>query len=163
VFRPVELGIDLQGRLYLHSMPGRNESWDIFAKKLETTGVDLIVCLTPIEEIEEGSPSYAEAISQERLPCTWLEYPIEDFSVPHDRISFTEFVGSVAEKIMEGDSVLIHCAGGIGRTGTFAACVLQQLGLQNSSAIDNIRRAGSGPETSQQNDLVLWHAGTVNI
>ena len=53
-----------------------------------------------------------------------------------------------------GESVLLHCAAGIGRTGTAAACVLKQLGLDNDSALARVRQAGSNPENALQSGLV---------
>ena len=162
LFKSVDLNKEMFGTLLLHSMPGKNESWDEFKKCVESNKVDLIICLTSIREIEKYSPLYADAIKNEQLLCTKLDYPIQDFGVPDDKYGFSEFVNSVAKRIREGSTVLIHCAGGIGRTGTVAICVLQQLGLENTYASELISKAGSRPETSEQRNLVLWHAEFVN-
>jgi len=158
----------IPGKLLLHSMPARYESWDEFETHIVSNKVNVIVCLAPIAEIERKSPLYANAIKNEQLPCGKIDYPIQDFSVPADKYEFSEFVRSVANRIQEGETVLIHCAGGIGRTGTVAICVLQELGFENGEAFDLIRKAGSESETQEQSNLVLWHeknlekkAGTV--
>jgi atypical dual specificity phosphatase len=46
--------------------------------------------------------------------------------------------------------VVVHCAYGVGRTGTVSALLLARLGLPLEAAIQTIRRAGSTPDTSNQ-------------
>jgi len=158
MFRSVELSRDVSGSLFLHSMPGRNEAFSEFDRHLDIADIDLIVCLTPIEEIEKRSPEYANAIRRGLLGCDRLEYPIEDYNIPEDRHGFADFVSSVASHILEGRTVLIHCAGGIGRTGTLASCILQQLGMDKGKVSCLVEQAGSRPETSAQKALISWHA-----
>ena len=158
MFRTVEFDNDIPGRLFLYSMPGRSELWESFRKQVEKAEIDLIVSLTPLDEIRISSPEYACAIENDNVPCSRMEYPIEDFSVPADRNGFAGFVSSIANHLEKGDRILIHCAGGIGRTGTVATCILQQLGEESLRAVELIRRAGSGPETPEQAHLVHWHS-----
>ena len=39
--------------------------------------------------------------------------------------------------------MVLHCAAGIGRTGTTAACLLKGLGLSTAQALKQVREAGS--------------------
>ena len=55
-----------------------------------------------------------------------------------------------------GESVLLHCAAGLGRTGTAAACVLKALGLETREALQRVREAGSNPQNAEQSGLVHW-------
>ena len=55
-----------------------------------------------------------------------------------------------------GDAVLLHCAAGLGRTGTAAACVLKALGLDAQEALQRVRDAGSNPQNAEQSGLVHW-------
>jgi len=50
--------------------------------------------------------------------------------------------------------VMLHCAAGLGRTGTAAACLLKRLGLDTNEAMQRIRDAGSNPQTALQSGLV---------
>ena len=44
----------------------------------------------------------------------------------------------------------IHCAAGVGRTGTVAASLLVRIGLAPEDALAVIEHAGSEPETTRQ-------------
>jgi ADP-ribosyl-[dinitrogen reductase] hydrolase len=58
--------------------------------------------------------------------------------------------------LQTGGSVLIHCRGGLGRTGTIAARLLVELGWQPRAAIEAVRGARPGAiETPQQERHVL--------
>ncbi len=161
MFRKLNVNNETKGVVHLHSMPARYESWEDFTKWIEKVNVDAIVCLAPFDEIEVKSEEYAEAIRNKQLPCDKIDYPITDYGVPTDRHEFSEFVLSIAKRVQGGDSILVHCAGGIGRTGTVATCTLQQLGVENHEALKIVRKAGSCPENSDQKDLVDWHAENV--
>jgi protein-tyrosine phosphatase len=50
----------------------------------------------------------------------------------------------------------LHCAAGIGRTGSTAACVLKALGLSTGEALQRVLDAGSNPQNAQQSGLVDW-------
>ena len=60
------------------------------------------------------------------------------------------------DALREGQAVLLHCAAGLGRTGTAAACVLKALGLDAPEALQRIRDAGSNPQNAEQSGLVHW-------
>ncbi|MGZ9130317.1 MAG: hypothetical protein ACXW4Z_21275, partial [Candidatus Binatia bacterium] len=60
-----------------------------------------------------------------------------------------------------GDTVLIHCAGGVGRTAMLSICVLLALGQPVDEARDVVSRAGSTVETALQSSLISWCAAKV--
>ena len=57
-----------------------------------------------------------------------LHFEIPDRSVPEDRRAFWTLAGNVAQRLQSGEAVLIHCAGGVGRTATFAICSAARVG-----------------------------------
>jgi len=156
MFRSVRLPQGISGRLYLHSMPGRRESWDDFVSEAKQQGIDVIVCLTSDDEIQEKSAAYANAISNNLLNCKTESYPILDYGVPEDQGVFAVFIRRIAELLRSGSAVLAHCGAGIGRTGTFAICLLIALGMNRNLAERTIRDAGSYSETPEQLALVDW-------
>lgn len=152
--RAVRLPEGVPGTLWLASMPGRWESWAEFEAEARRVGLAFTVCLTEPEEIRRGSPDYRTALDAGRMPGRWLNVPVRDFGVPDDVANFRGAVQAVAQALQAGEAVLLHCAAGMGRTGTTAACVLKQLGLPAGEALQRVRDAGSNPESAQQSGLI---------
>ena len=149
-FRPVTLPAPVPGKLWLHSMPGRLESWDEFLDEARRVRLGLIVCLNPMTEVQGSSPLYHHAVEQNALPCALLHMPMRDFGLGDDGEEFRAAVLRVVEALRGGDSVLLHCAHGIGRTGTMAACTLKALGLPTLQSLTQVRDAGSNPQSASQ-------------
>ena len=156
MFKPVKLPNVIPGRLYLHGMPGRYEEWDDFITEAKEKRIGTIVCLTSEEEIKEKSPAYVKAIEDDTLPCPREAFPIPDYEVPQNLEDYAAFVEKIAGLLRSGDAILVHCGAGIGRTGTFAICLLLSLGVNAVEAEEAIKTAGSKPETNEQDDLVSW-------
>ncbi|HXE47208.1 MAG TPA: tyrosine-protein phosphatase, partial [Ramlibacter sp.] len=70
--------------------------------------------------------------------------------------AFRREVQQIAAALRQGDAVLLHCAAGLGRTGSTAACVLKALGVPTEEALQRVRDAGSNPQNAQQSGLVGW-------
>jgi hypothetical protein len=156
MFRRVDLGPDVPGALWLASMPGRFEAWAVFDAERRRTDIALVVCLTPREEIAGAAPAYHRAIVEGRLPFRWLSLPMRNYGLPLDVPAFRDGIEQGAAALEGGHSVLLHCAAGIGRTGTAAACVLKRLGIPMGEALERVRAAGSNPENAVQSGLVDW-------
>jgi hypothetical protein len=152
--RPVKLPSGVPGRLWLSSMPGRWEAWRDFEAEADRVELALTLCLTEPEEIGTGSPAYRSALDNGRMPGRWLNVPVRNFGVPDDLASFRSGVDAAAQALRAGESVLLHCAAGMGRTGTTAACVLKHLGLPAGEALQRVRDAGSNPENAAQTGLI---------
>jgi protein-tyrosine phosphatase len=142
----------------LAAMPGRYGFFEEGSSAIVSNRVDIVVCLTPLEEVQSKSPDYARAMEAGELPWETRLFGIDDFGVPDDREAYLGLVQSVARDVEEGKCVLVHCGAGIGRTGTLAACVLVALGLDEEEALTSVRRAGGRPETTEQRQLVAWAA-----
>lgn len=154
--RRVRLPDEVTGQLWLGSMPGRFEPWSVFQGHADRARVALVVCLTPRLELAELSPEYHAAVARGRMPFRWMHVPMRNFGVPEDGAGFRRDVAAIAEGLRGGESVLLHCAAGIGRTGTAAACVLKALGLDAEEALHRVREAGSNPQNAEQSGLVGW-------
>lgn len=159
-FRAVTLPPATPGTLWLSSMPGRTLDWPDFVAEARATKLGLVVCLTPVEEVEELSPAYAAAVQQRQAPFeaegSWMLLPARNFGAPADPVRFRQGIESIAQRLQAGEAVLLHCAAGMGRTGTAAACVLKSLGLSASMAIQRTREAGSNPQNALQSGVIEW-------
>lgn len=154
--RRVELPPDVPGQLWLGAMPGRFEAWSSFENQAERSRLGLVVCLTPRAEVSELSPDYHAAVVAGRVPFRWQLAPMRNFGLPEDPAAFRRDIQAVAGALRNGDSVMLHCAAGMGRTGTAAACVLKALGLPADDALQRVRDAGSNPQNAEQSGLVDW-------
>jgi protein-tyrosine phosphatase len=70
--------------------------------------------------------------------------------------------------VAQGQSVYVHCAGGIGRTGTVVGCYLVRHGMQGEAALAEIMRlrqgmpngSGLSPRREPQRQMVRnWPSG----
>lgn len=154
LFRPVLLPDSARGALWLHSMPGRREPWNQFIDEAQAARLDLVVCLTPRHELASLSPAYDAALRAGTLPVRWQHLPMRDFGLADNRADFQAGILALARAIADGEAVLLHCAAGIGRTGTAAACLLKSLGVARDEALQRVRDAGSSPESAAQSGLI---------
>jgi protein-tyrosine phosphatase len=121
-------------------------------------GAAAVVTLIEIHEIE--------MLGVERLPAAvrdagmeWLHLPIRDVDVPdsHFEASWASAGGRLGNRLRNGERVLVHCRGGLGRTGMVAARLLVEVaGATPQQALDAVREARPGAvETPEQETWVL--------
>lgn len=86
------------------------------------------------------------------------EFPIVDVDVPREEQveAYADLVGKIVGFLRGGRNTVVHCRGGIGRTGTVACSVLVGLG---DDAEEAMRLAGEArgtriPETEEQREYV---------
>ncbi len=158
MFRSVVLPSAISGRLLLHSMPGRYEALERVWLQVRLDSVRTIVCLTEQAELYEKSHEYARALEAGKVPCAVLPFEIPDRGAPSDREGFWTLAGNLAARLRSGEAILIHCAGGVGRTALMAICVLLALGRTADEARSMVSLAGSTVETAPQSSLIAWCA-----
>jgi predicted protein tyrosine phosphatase len=127
--------------------------------KLEAAGLTYFVDLT-----EEGElKPYAMRLEMGRH----VRMPIHDFSVTTEA-NYQETLDTIDAAIANGETVYLHCWGGIGRTGTIVGCWLVRHGMEPQAALEQIsewrnanpNRHKPSPETAQQRQVVLgWRKG----
>jgi len=158
MFRRVDLPAVIPGKLLLHSMPGRYEAIEDVWNQVRKEAVCAIVCLPEEDELREKSFEYAGALEAGTVPCAVLRFEIPDRGVPVDRQGFWALARNLANRLQFGEAVLIHCAGGVGRTAMLANAVLLALGEALNDARSAVSRAGSTVETAPQRELISWCA-----
>jgi protein-tyrosine phosphatase len=118
-------------------------------------GVTLLVSL--IEEHEFDSlqiRELRERAGEFGIKVLWS--PIRDVSVPKSPHEFGPAVQTVVDALRAGQTVVVHCMGGLGRTGLAAACVIvAATELEPAEAIRVVRRARPGAiQTRGQEEFV---------
>jgi predicted protein tyrosine phosphatase len=94
----------------------------------------------------------AEAALCQGAGIEFRSFPITDMSVPASRAEARAAARAVAERLLSGTSVAIHCRGGIGRSSLMAACTFVRLGVAPDAAFTAISAARglAVPETEEQ-------------
>jgi protein-tyrosine phosphatase len=147
-----------RGNLYLSSMPGRFEALEVFFKEIAEAGVGHVACLVSDEEIARKSPDYLAAIRRDELPAKLWRYDIPDYGLPETPDTLFQTLDLIRSRLDAGESVVIHCAAGHGRTGLFSTLLLTRMGMPLDHAIETISLAGSAPDTQAQRDFLQSHA-----
>jgi protein-tyrosine phosphatase len=163
MFRRVDLPVRISGSLLLHSMPGRFEAIETVWRQVKSEAVGAIVCLSEAYEIRLKSSQYAEALDAGTVPCSVLPFEIREGGVPEDRDAFWALANDISRRLLAGEAVLIHCAGGVGRTAMLAVSVLLALGEPMDEAERMVSQAGSTVETLPQIEMLSWCASQANI
>jgi ADP-ribosyl-[dinitrogen reductase] hydrolase len=88
----------------------------------------------------------------------WHHLPIVDVSVPDERFEkgWVLTGPDLIADLRRGDNMVIHCRGGLGRTGLVACRLLIELGAAPAQALQAVRTARPGTvETPAQEHYVL--------
>jgi protein-tyrosine phosphatase len=122
----------------------------------EEYGVGVLVSLMEHDEYSDLEiPDLTQKAEEQGMEVLYL--PIPDYGVPNasEDDDFRPFVEDIANRIEEGETVVVHCRGGLGRSGLVAASVLVALGHSAEEAIDTVRGTRQGAvETPDQEDRV---------
>lgn len=119
-------------------------------------GADAVVTLLEEHEfVLLGVPDLPEVMTKQ--PFQWFCLPIRDSDIPDERfeIAWPEVFRKVENILKMGGGVVIHCRGGLGRSGLVAARLLVEEGMTPDEAILLVRRVRPGAiETWEQESYV---------
>jgi ADP-ribosylglycohydrolase len=109
---------------------------------------ELTAVHVPLTELGEKATS---------LGLEWHHLPIRDVDVPDERFEdlWTYSGVRLRNLLVQGEKIVIHCLGGLGRTGTIAGRLLVEFGASPNEAIRAVRSARIGTiETGKQEEYV---------
>lgn len=124
-------------------------------------GAEHIVSLIEKDELEYlHVPDLGDRIRERGI--TWHFWEVMDGSALRLRNGgggdpWRQECDTLLRELAAGKKVFIHCRGGLGRTGTLAARLLVERGLEPEMAIEEVRLARPGAlETIEQEDYILY-------
>jgi protein-tyrosine phosphatase len=140
-----------KARLGIMARP-RGDDWlEEEIENLKKRNVDNLVSLLAKDEVFELGLQKEEVICKSHN-ITFINFPIPDRGVPKTDDKVDNILNHLINKIKEGNSVVIHCRMGIGRSSIIAASILLKTGFNADDAINLISqvRGLKVPDTEQQ-------------
>ncbi len=159
------------GQLGLTFCPGKQgdsvygEPWardlDTDLQVLRDWGAGLVVTAMESHEFELlRVPRLPERVGAYGM--AWAQLPIRDVDIPaapFDAV-WPQVRADVLARLRAGQRVVLHCRGGLGRTGLVAALLLIETGVPAQEAIVRVRSARPGAiETHAQEAYVRTYRG----
>jgi protein-tyrosine phosphatase len=144
-----------EGHLAIMAAPRPESPLDETLLSWKDEGVDVVVSL--VEEGEMPGLVEAERGLCEEFNLDFVWFPVRDKTVPPSLDAVSALARRLANEILNGKSVAVHCRAGIGRSALLAACVLIHLHIDSAIALDMIAEARGTevPETEAQRQWVL--------
>jgi protein-tyrosine phosphatase len=148
----VPLPDDVPGALWLC---GKHAIGPDHERAIAETGAHAVV-VSLVEEYEliDRYPAYVAWLREHRgHRAVW--WPVPDLHAPELEPTVA-LIDELVTRLRAGETLLMHCAAGIGRTGTMAVCVLVAFGtpLDEALRIVGEARPMAGPEVGTQRELV---------
>jgi protein-tyrosine phosphatase len=149
---------DGPGRLSTMMRPDGFGALDGELTALRAAGVDVLVSLLAVDEAaREGLTGEADRAAACGL--AFYHLPTRDHSAP-DRDGTAALAETLHGHLTRGDSVVVHCWAGIGRSSTVAAATMLLEGYEPEQAwqLISAARGYEVPDQRSQRDLIedLW-------
>lgn len=138
-----------KGHLYLGQALGYDYDFSIIDPETNRWSSDITSELDALKKYNidkvimlQTSPEISNEPRLYRKHMQWdvIHFPILDYSVPQSLSDFHSIITNTCRDLMNGKNILVHCMGGNGRTGLFAAGILVRLGYDHREAKAIIRK-----------------------
>lgn len=159
--RPIDsIAVPGGGLIGMLPCPGRTGNLQADLARIEAWGAEILVSLIEGDEFARlGVPEFPDAVRGKAF--AWHHLPILDMAVPASDFAaaWARSGPAILSTLRCGRRIAIHCAAGLGRTGTVAASLLVALGVPAEDAIIAVRTSRPGAiETAAQADFVRHSA-----
>lgn len=112
---------------------------------MQNQNIKRVCCLLPESQLARYSnllDVYRQTFGHNQVRWT----PIEDFQLVDSRILIHQILPFLALADQCQEKVVVHCSGGVGRTGhVLAAWLVARWGLSNQAAIAAVKQTGRNP------------------
>ncbi|VAW69735.1 putative protein-tyrosine phosphatase [hydrothermal vent metagenome] len=133
----------------------RNLEHDL--KTIQAWGARVLVSLMEEHEFDLlGIADFMDILSASTFE--WFHLPIKDMQIPDSAFEqqWSTIGPLLQQQLKAGESIVIHCRGGLGRTGLLAARMLVEAGISPVNAVADIRTARAHSiETYAQENYIL--------
>lgn len=143
--RPGRLGITLAPGKCNMGMSGQwARDLDVDLQRIRTVfAVDVLVSLIERHEFAELQVEHLlERVEALGMRSRW--FPIPDFHAPPSKAALHTLITEILADLTQGNTVVIHCKAGLGRSGLVVACCLVALGYGSQAAIAQVRQVRPG-------------------
>ena len=162
------------GKIGLTFCPGKKHvgsysgKWDreigLDLEQVKAFGAKALVTLMEGHELEAVKVPVA-LLAERAKECglEWHHLPIKDVNVPDERFEdlWTYSGLRLRSILVRGDNIVVHCLGGLGRTGTIGARLLVEFGDEPEVAIKRIREARPNSIETQAQEQYVKHCRPV--
>lgn len=123
---------------------------------LKQAGINTLVSMLSRDQVRMLDLEQEPAIAQS-LGMHFVHHPIRDHELPPDVTAFGAFAQDLAQRVLRGESVGVHCWGSIGRATVTAACTLIHMGWEPRTALAAVEAARGCPvpDTEEQERWIL--------
>jgi len=147
----------LPGKLFCSPLPCSNfDPFQSVYRELSAENIDIILLLCYHTEIiqQSGGQDVMKKYGKDGYAVIW--YPIDDFGVPNDKVSFGQTLTRLHILLKKGCNVAVQCHAGIGRTGLAIGCLGKKfLGKDDQEAVAWVRESIIGAlQTKEQVEFV---------
>lgn len=103
----------------------------------------LVVSMTEADELENlGAGDLPDWLAAQGI--LWRGFPIRDFGTPPPGADWAALARDAARILDTGGRVLLHCRGGLGRSGMIALRLMVEAGEDPDAALTRLRSARPG-------------------
>lgn len=117
-----------------------------------------VITLMEAEELHYiGVPAEALRLGFRQRSVSWLHLPIPNLRAPTQNFEslWAASGETIRRSLASGESVVLHCYAGLGRTGTIAARILVEFGLSPGAAVGRVRETRPGSIETREQELYL--------